>query len=197
MTDLPQPGRRVIVVGTSGSGKSTLAAELARRLGCEHTELDALHWEENWTEAEEEVFRDRVRQVAGGESWVADGNYGKVRDVLWPRADTLVWLDYPRPVIMWRLLWRTLARTLGGRQLWNGNRERFSAQFLSKQSLFLWAWNTQPLIRQRYPALLKQPEHAHLRVVRLRTPGEAERWLAEVRMVSIAVRDTSEGTSGV
>lgn len=180
MRDLPPPGRRVVVVGATGSGKSTLAAELARRLGCPHAELDALHWEQGWTEADERVFRERADAATSGDSWVVDGNYSKVRDITWARGETLVWLDYPLYQVIWRLLKRTLVRTLGGQELWNGNRERFADQFLSKKSLFLWAWQTHPLMRQRYPEVLEQPEYAHLKLVRLRSPRETERWVAGV-----------------
>ncbi len=41
--------QRIYVVGTTGSGKTTLARQLARRLGISHLELDALHWDANWT----------------------------------------------------------------------------------------------------------------------------------------------------
>src|SRR5205809_1832315 len=89
--------RRVVVVGTTGSGKTTLAGRLAQRLGVPHVELDALHWEANWVEAGDEVFRERAARALTGSAWVVDGNYSKVRDIVWGRADMVVWLDYPLP----------------------------------------------------------------------------------------------------
>jgi adenylate kinase family enzyme len=115
--------RRIAVVGTTGSGKTSLARLIARRLSIPHIELDALHWEPNWTEAGTAVLRARVGAVTAGAAWVADGNYAKIRDLIWPRADTLVWLDYSLPVILWRLTRRTLRRLLTGEELWNTNRE--------------------------------------------------------------------------
>lgn len=117
-----RPGRRIVVVGTTGSGKTTTARRLAANLGYPHVELDALHWEPNWTPAPVEVFRRRVREVTRAACWVVDGNYSQVRDVLWPAADTIVWLDYALPVIMGRLLRRTARRALPREELWNGNR---------------------------------------------------------------------------
>src|SRR5205823_6990985 len=105
-----QPPRRIVVVGSTGSGKTTLASQLARRLALPHVELDALHWEPNWTMAPLDRFRQRVEEALNGEGWVVDGGYGKVRDIVWGRAETLVWLDYGLPVILWRLLKRTLRR---------------------------------------------------------------------------------------
>lgn len=53
------------------------------------------------------------------------GNYGRVRDLLWPRADTIVWLDYAFPLVLGRLTARTVRRAVTGEILWNGNRETF------------------------------------------------------------------------
>lgn len=171
---------RIVVVGTSGSGKTTLARDLARRLGYDHIELDALNWDAGWAEAPTNVFTARIEAAAKAPCWVADGNYSRGRHVLWPRADMIVWLDYALPVILWRLLRRTLRRTLGREVLWNGNRERFAAQFFSRDSLFLWVFQTYRQRRRKYPALFAQPEYAHLHVIRLRSPRETRRWLQAI-----------------
>ena len=82
--------RRVVVVGTSGTGKTTVASRIAAALGAPHVELDGLHWGPDWTEIPDEEFRSRTIEATSGESWVADGNYSVVRDILWSRADTIV-----------------------------------------------------------------------------------------------------------
>lgn len=134
--------RRIIVIGTTGSGKTTTARAIAARLGILHVELDALNWGPNWTEVPWEVFRQRVSEAVAEEAWVVDGNYSKARGIVWPRADTAVWLDFSLPVILWRLLWRTLTRTVTQEELWGGNRERFRTAFFSRDSLFIWALQT-------------------------------------------------------
>jgi adenylate kinase family enzyme len=179
--DEPTVGQRIAVVGTTGSGKTTLARRVSRLLAIPHVELDALHWGPNWTPFPLEVFRERTAQALGGDAWVVDGNYGKVRDIVWSRADTAVWLDFALPVVMGRLLWRTLRRVLSREELWSGNRERFLAQFFSRDSLFLWALRTYWRRRREYPELFERSEHAHLRVVHLRSPGEEHAWLARLR----------------
>lgn len=173
--------RRIAVVGTTGSGKTTLAKQLAGRLAISHVELDALHWGPDWTPVPLEVFRERTALALSEEAWVVDGNYSAVRDIVWSRADTLVWLDYALPVILWQLLWRTLRRVVTREELWSGNRERFLAQFFSRDSLFLWALRTYPRRRREYPALIERPEYAHLAVVHLCSPRAARAWMSSLR----------------
>ena len=172
--------RRVHVVGTSGSGKTTVAQRLAARLEVPHVERVELHWCPDWTEAPPEMFRRRVFEALNGEAWVVDGNYSRVRDIIWERADTVVWLDFPLTVIMGRLLWRTLSRIITREELWHGNRESARMTFCSRDSILLWALTTYRRRRREYPALFAQPAHAHLRVVHLRSSRATRAWLAAI-----------------
>jgi len=177
--------RRVAVVGTSGAGKTTLARRLSERLGIPHVELDALHWEPNWTPAEPEVFSERTAQALSGPTWVTDGNYSQVRSIVWSRADTVVWLDFSLPVVMGRMLRRTVRRLVTREELWNQNRENLAGAFLSRDSIILWALQTYRRRRREYPVLLSKPEHAHLKVVHLRSPRKAQRWLESLPAASL------------
>lgn len=172
-------GDRIAVVGTTGSGKTTLARTLASRLGRPHVELDALHWEPDWQEAPLDVFRERVVDALHRSEWVVDGNYSQVRDLVWTRADTVVWLDYPLRVILTRLLRRTVRRVVTGEELWNGNRERLRNAF-GRDSIILWALTTYRPRRREYPELFGHPEYAHLRPIRLRSPRETDAWLDQL-----------------
>lgn len=174
--------QRINVVGTSGSGKTTLARELARRLGYPHIELDSLYHGPNWTAPPPDLFRERVRQaLSRSPHWVVDGNYGLAREVIWPQADTVIWLDYPIIVNLWRVWWRTLRRIITREKLWeNENRETWKDQFLSKESLFLWVISTHGRRRREFPELFARPENAHLRVIHFRWPREAQRWLTQI-----------------
>lgn len=172
-------GRRIVVVGSTAAGKTSLATALASRLSVPHIELDALHWEAGWAAASTPDFRARVSQALAGDVWVVDGNYSSVRDLVWPRAETIVWLDYGLPLIMWRLTRRTLHRLRTGRELWNGNRERLGTIF-SRESLYVWAFKTHGKRRREYPGFLREPEHRHLQLVRLSTPTEAAQWLSNL-----------------
>ena len=176
--DILASAPRIVVVGCTGSGKTTVARTLAKLLDVPHVELDAHNWEPDWTAAQTDVFRQRVADAVSGDAWVVDGNYSAVRDLVWPRAALLVWLNLPYRVVAWRLLWRTLRRVFNKEELWNGNREEFRTQFLSTDSLFKWQVDSFRRLRVSIPQSLEQPEHAHLEVVVLRSGGEVRRWLA-------------------
>jgi adenylate kinase family enzyme len=168
--------QRISVVGTSGSGKTTLAREISQRLAIPHVELDYLHWEPNWTEVPNEVMRQRLDVALSSNSWVVDGNYSKVRDLVWGRADTIVWLDYSWFVVMSRIVPRTFSRVVTQKEVCNGNRETWKTTF-SQDSIILWALQTYSKNRREYPLLLQKPEYTHLNLVHLRSPQAAQNWL--------------------
>jgi adenylate kinase family enzyme len=172
--------RRVSVVGTSGAGKTTLASELAVRIGVPHIELDALHHMADWEPRPRDELRAMVAELVGVDGWVIDGNYGNlVQDLVWARADTVVWLDPSRAAVMRRLLPRTLSRITTRRELWNGNRETFGNLFRwePEENILRWAWTRHGPMRERYEAAMHRADHGHLSWVRLRTRHEARRWL--------------------
>ena len=179
--------RRVVVFGTTGSGKSTLAKTLSARTGLRVIELDALFWGRDWQPVTDALFRHRVELetrddgrdggCTGG--WIAVGNYGQVRDLTWGPADTLVWVDLPFALVFWRLLRRTLRRTLTQEDLWGtGNRESFARSFFNRQSILLWAIKTHRRNRERFAVecALRSKEK---RVVRLQSAAAVERFLDE------------------
>jgi adenylate kinase family enzyme len=173
--------RRIVIVGTSGSGKTTLARQLGAQLNIPAVELDALYWEPDWTSAPPPVLRERVDAALSGDGWVVDGNYSTLRDLTWGRADTVVWLDYRLWVVMTRVVRRTFTRAFARVELWNGNRESLKKALFSKESILLWALQTHQKNRRIYRELTNQPEYAHLRIVRHRSPRATRQWLAEVK----------------
>jgi len=169
--------RRVSVVGNSGSGKSTLAKRLAGQLGVPYLELDSVYHQPNWEPLPTEEFRARVAAVVAADGWVVDGNYRAVRDLVWARADTVIWFDLPRRTVMRQVLLRTIRRGATRQELWNGNRESLSSLFRwdPERSVVRWAWIKHADYRVRYTAALGDPAASHLRVVRLRSHAAARR----------------------
>ncbi len=178
--------RRIVVRGSSGSGKSRLAAALATALGLRHVELDAFYHQRGWQPAEPAAFRAAVDEATRGDGWVVDGNYREVQDLVVARADTIVWLDLPRRLVMRRLVARTLGRGLLRRPLWNGNRE--SALGIVRRdperNLVLWAWQHFDERHAEAVAAPHDPDLAHAHVVRLRSPDQVADFLGDVDRVA-------------
>jgi len=173
--------KRIVIVGKCGAGKTTLAAQLADRLNLTNVELDAINWQPNWVSLPKREMRERVEEAlpAAGH-WIADGNYIRVvRDIVWGRADTLIWLDYSLRVAFLRVLQRSIGRVIRRKELWNGNRETIWHHLSSgrNQSLFLWTIRMHNQHRNDFPAHFERPEYNHLNVLQFRTPKETEQWL--------------------
>ena len=177
------PYNRIVIVGTTSSGKSTLAKEIADRFGHDFVDLDALHWEPNWTEAPIEVFRERVEKAMQAAKWVVAGNYHVVRDIVWPKAEAVVWLDYSLWRIFRQLTRRTFTRWWKQELLWGTNYENLwnHLKLWSDESLFHWLFKTYWRRRREYPLLFKLPEHQHLKVIHFKHPNETEQWQSELQ----------------
>jgi adenylate kinase family enzyme len=176
-------GRRVIITGSTGSGKSTLAEALAERLGLPFVELDALFWTHpDWVEPEDEAFRERVRVATAGDTWVVAGNYfGRTQDLTWPRADTIVFLDYPLPLILMRIVRRSWIRWRSRELLWGIQYESFWRHFTTwNDSLIVWAFRSHGKLKARWREVSADPVFGHVHFVRLRSQQETDRWLAAV-----------------
>ena len=173
---------RIVVVGTSGSGKTTLAKALAAQLGLSYIELDAVNWQPGWRDLsrnDPDEFVRRVTLAVAVDTWVVDGNYGLVRESVWRRATHLVWLDYDRAVVMYRVIRRSLVRAILRTELWAGNRERW-LHMLRPSHPIRWAWNTWARRCQEYEERIGLSDYAHLVVLRLRRPRDAEELLRKL-----------------
>ena len=175
---------RVVVIGSSGSGKSTFAARLAGACDLARIELDALNWGPDWLNRsadEPEVFERLVDAAIAADRWVTDGNYRAAMTRTLPKATHLVWLDYPRSVVMRRVIWRSFRRATEGRELWpgTGNREDFR-RWLDKEHPIRWAWDTFQRRRAQYEILFADARLAHVEKHRLGRPAQADRLIARL-----------------
>lgn len=175
---------RIVVVGNSGSGKSTVAMELGEKLEFPVLELDSIYHQKDWEPLPEEEFRVKLADFALNQEWVIDGNYTSLgmKDLIWPVADTLVWLDLPRSVVMPRIIWRTLKRAVTRQELWNENREPMTnfTRLDPEKNIIRWSWTRHHQYRQQYEEALAGPETVHLRVIRLSSTAEVTAFLDSI-----------------
>jgi adenylate kinase family enzyme len=174
-----QPWSRVVAVGCSGSGKSTFARALAARLDAPWIELDNLYWGPGWVPRPDGEFVDSVDGATRGPRWVVDGNYRRARDIVWPRATALVWLNYGFATVFGRALRRTMARGVTRQVLWNGNRESLWRAFTSRDSVLWWVI-TSPKGRRDFGELRDNGRYPDIAWHEMRRPAEAARFLRGV-----------------
>lgn len=171
--------QRVSVVGNSGSGKTTFARRLATILHASHVELDGIFHQPGWTQLETEQFREKVTTAIGADAWVVCGNYRHVIDIVWSKADTVIVFDFPRRIVMWRVVKRTVRRFIKREELWNGNKEPFKnfiALHNPEKSIISWAWTRHRLYHDMFRAAAEVSGN-NVRWVFFTHPREVQRFL--------------------
>lgn len=168
----------MLIAGVTGSGKTTLARRIASKFDLAHHEIDALHHGPDWVPRPE--FLDDVRAFAATDRWVTEWQYTSkgTDNILAPRVDTVVWLDYSWSLVRRRLIRRTLQRRVFRTRLWNGNVEPplWSREaWTGENDILQWQKDTRFKWNERMPRI--EADFPHLIIVRLRHPREAVRWL--------------------
>jgi len=165
--------KRIMVYGTTGSGKSTLAARISKATGLPYHAIDDLTWLPGWVEVSEERQREIMTELVAGDEWVIDSGYAKWLDLVLPRVELIVGLDYPPPIIFFRLVRRTLGRVMTRKPICNGNRESF-LMMLSKNSILLWFFKSYKRKRARMRQMFVE---LPCELVCFSKPREANDWL--------------------
>ncbi|MFF4981328.1 adenylate kinase [Streptomyces sp. NPDC001046] len=170
---------RILVVGVTGVGKSTLAHILSSRLGLPYHEMDALYFNgPDW--ATNNKLTEDVSRLTAEPHWIIDSlGCPEVRDLLWDRADTVMWLDYSKRVIMPRVLRRSFRRTVTREVLFGGNRETW-AGWLSREHPAWWAWSQHGARRREVERRVRDTRFAPLDTLRFRHPDDTAAWLASL-----------------
>lgn len=160
--------RRVLIIGPCGSGKSTLACELAPQLGLPLVHLDQLGWQAGWVETEKAELHARLADAVAQDAWLIDGNYGSTLAPRLERADTVIYLDFPIRLCLWRLVQRIITHRGRARPDMPADcPERFDLGFF----WYVMNWNNGP--RRRTEAAIAPYLD---KVVRLKSPDELALW---------------------
>lgn len=172
MVEVPD---RVLVYGVTGSGKSTAAVAIGARTGLPVTLVDELTWLPGWVPVDAAVQREMVGEIVAGERWVLDTAYGAHLDLVLPRAQVVVGLDYPRWLSLARLVRRTVSRVITQEPMCNGNVETWRKVF-ARDSIIVWHFRSFARKRARMRAWAASPDGPE--VLLFRRPRELEAWVA-------------------
>lgn len=163
--------KRVLVIGPGGSGKSTFARRLGQVLGLEVKHLDSFYWRTGWTKPSNEDWLKTVNELISGESWIIDGNYGGTLAQRTERCDTIIFLDMPRLLCVWRVTKRRLSyRNRSRPDMAEGCFEKLDREFIS------WVWNYSHRSRPKVVKLLNENQ-ARKKIVWLRSNSDVEQFL--------------------
>lgn len=163
--------QKIMVIGSCGAGKSTLSKQIGAIKNLPVIHLDSLYWKPNWVESTTEEFIEKQTQALAHEKWVVDGNYGATIDVRMAQADTIVWLDLPMPICVFRVLKRTIQNYGKTRfDMGAGCKERFDLEFLHYVISFPWH------ARKRLIKNLKRKKEGQP-VIHLKSKKEVEAFL--------------------
>jgi adenylate kinase family enzyme len=174
--------KKVLIIGSSGAGKSTFARRLGAITGLEVIHLDVLHWKPDWTEPDKSEWQKTVENALKGDAWIIDGNFGGTMEMRIRAADTVIFLDLPRALCVYRIVKRVVTYRKGTRpDMAEGCDEKFDWEFLK------WVWNYPERSRPKVEALLKSVENEK-KVIRLKSKREVENFF--VNLESDAVKSS-------
>lgn len=166
--------RKVLVIGSGGAGKSTLARRLGGLLGLPVIHLDVHYWKPGWAETPKDAWQETVEGLAARDSWVMDGNYSGTLAARLAACDTVVFLDLPRALCLWRVLKRlVMYRQKGRPDMAEGCSETLDFKFL------LWVWGYPKRSRPKVFRLVEE-NAAGAKFIHLRSRAEVREFLARV-----------------
>lgn len=166
--------KRILIIGSGGAGKSTLARQLGEKTGIEVVHLDKLHWKAGWVEPPKDEWFRIVSDVIAKDSSIIDGNYGGTMEMRIERCDTVIFLDLPRVICVWRALKRFLTYRKGGRpDMTEGCDENLDWKFLK------WIWDYPTHTKPKVESLLRRFQKTKT-VIRLQSKKEVERFLQNI-----------------
>lgn len=167
--------KKIAIIGSSGSGKSTLAREMGEILIIKVLHLDSLFWKPNWVSVSKDEQRKLQNELVKNEEWIFDGNYGGTMDIRLNAADTIVFLDIPRIICVYRVFKRILQYRKRVRpDMAEGCKERLSFDF------FKWIWEYP---KTKRPIILEKLEHLpkDKDVIILKSPKEVRNFLKKCK----------------
>ncbi len=165
-------GKRIVVVGVSASGKSVFSRELGKRISLPVTYVDAIMWKPGWNYIGDEETVKKLIEISNEPEWIIEGYIEKgARSTIFERADTVIYLDYPRIVAAWWYIKRWWKHRKNARPELEGSPEKFSFEFLNR------VWMKKEVISLN-KFLGAMPDQT--KILKLASPKEAKAFLQKI-----------------
>jgi adenylate kinase family enzyme len=168
--------KRILILGPSGSGKSTLAIRIGRVLNIPVIHLDRHYWSTGWQETPDDEWIEKIRHLISEPQWVMDGNYTSTLVARMKRADTAIFIDFPRRISYLRIFLRLLKNRGASRStVTDGCEEKIDWEFLE------WIWYYWKMQRPRILRYLTNLDETK-NVFILHNQKEIERFMKLLRI---------------
>lgn len=166
--------KKVLIIGSSGAGKSTFSRRLSEKTGLPVIHLDVLFWKPNWVESDKEEWKKNLENAMTGESWIMDGNFSGTIPMRLEKCDTVIFLDMPRVLCVYRILKRLVTYRKGTRpDMAEGCDEKFDWQFLK------WVWHYPNRSKPKVEKMLAEYQNTKT-IFRLKSKKEVERFFSRL-----------------
>lgn len=160
--------KRILIIGTAGSGKSTLANYLSSFFQIKEIELDEINWRPNWENrqiSDKNGFIEDVTNEIAIDNWVATGGYISVRDLMWSRANIIIWLDLPYFTVLNRVIKRSIKRAFSTQETFKGCKENWW-DLLAWNRPIRWAMYSFFERRKSFENMANNKEFSHAKIFR-------------------------------
>ena len=173
--------KRIIVIGSIASGKTYLAKIISEKFSIPYTDIDDLYWLPGWTRRPKDELYELARQAVSDQKWVLSGNNSGIRSMIFANADTVIWMDIPFRICLWRCFKRAIGNLVNHDELCNGNYESLGRLFFSRYSILLWLVTTYAKRKKTCLEIMRNPEYKHINFIRLRNDHEVAEFVRSLR----------------
>lgn len=166
--------QRVMIVGGPVTGKSTLARALGGRTGLPVHHMDRIQWMAGWVSRTRDERRDMALAVEAQARWIFEGGFSTTYDNRAARAETIIWLDLPLTLQLWRVTKRLF-------QYWGQARPDMAEGCVEgvhaeTWPFYVWIWRTRHS-RRRLVLQVIADHGADTRIVHLTRPRAVKNFL--------------------
>jgi len=172
--------QRVMIIGSSGSGKSTIAKKLGEITKLPVIHIDKMYWKPGWELRPMEEVISMVNTAAQADQWIFDGNNSSSFNYRISRADTLIFLDFPTYLCMYRVIWRLIKYKMGypRTDMAEGCPERFDWEFIK---FLRWVYNYKRDGRWQNAMELYEQTPDHINKFHLQSRKSVEAFLRKIK----------------